>query len=316
MEDKKREKLEELLRAVQDTKSEFYVGTQEAYRAVKRISSEIYENPGKTAVGINHALKQRFTRPSYEATPERIYGTSEVLSDALDTDELYRDEPDNTSFLFTFDHQETLENVGNLSEIKMRSDFRMQPSDLSRIMTPYFIRANKRGVSNNADFGKVVVDYLREGLRDYSDNIDPMSIPDYLEWTTRFLNILHRTDWNEELSKETFNRILTRHRGGILVNELSLSNIVDRLINDRYNHRLEYRRQVLSRWLEGRESYEEAVKTAEFMIESKRERCRIFEVLNIPQEIIEGVKKSIQLARYIRHVLESEKNFVKRYLEE
>lgn len=311
-----RTKLEGLLKAMQDIKTDYYVGTQEAYRAVKKISSEIYENPERTAIMINHALKQKFVNPSYEATPERVYGTFDVLNDAiLYADEPHYDEPDETTLLLTNDYYEMMENIRDLNTFDKDNPFKMQPSDLSRIFTPYFVSANEKRMDNNEEFGEGVIDCLGENFYEYSDNVNPRFARDYISWVSRFLTYLGSVNWEGELSKESFNRRLNRHRGIILNEDLDLERIVDRLVNDRYDHRLEYRRQVLCYWLEDWDDYEEVVKTTEYMIKSRVARYKKLESLNAPLFIIEKERKMIQSAKFVRHLLGSERNFVKRYLE-
>ena len=98
---------------------------------------------------------------------------------------------------------------------------------------------------------------------------------------------------------------------------LLTSKIVDRIIHDRYDHKLEYRRQVLCGWLmgfEGIESYEEVVEIMDRNIKSNNVRYKKLEDLNAPETILENSRRMAQSNKFIRQLLGSEKNFIQRYL--
>ena len=64
MNPRKKQRLEGLLRAVKEIKSNFYIGTSEAYHVIKEIG-RTYDNPEKISIRLNHFLRQKFEKPSY-----------------------------------------------------------------------------------------------------------------------------------------------------------------------------------------------------------------------------------------------------------
>ena len=74
-----KQKLEDLLREIQSLKGDKYIGTQEAWRYLKRVTA-LHDNPIRIALAINHRLRQkRGPQLHYEATPERVVGLGETF---------------------------------------------------------------------------------------------------------------------------------------------------------------------------------------------------------------------------------------------
>jgi len=98
--------------------------------------------------------------------------------------------------------------------------------------------------------------------------------------------------------------------------KISLPNIVDRILKDKVDLRLEYRRQILCKYLIDSkiDSYEDAVRIADHRIAIRKDTIEKFEKGQMPDHIMNDAKKLFTEAKFIRHIVGSEKNFIKKYL--
>ncbi|MEK6861407.1 MAG: hypothetical protein AABY07_05535, partial [Nanoarchaeota archaeon] len=81
-----RVKLEKLLENVKEIKSQFYVGTQEAWNTLKALE-RVYSTVDCVVDKINLKLNGSLKEVCCKATPERIWGVHEGLIDAMSIDD-------------------------------------------------------------------------------------------------------------------------------------------------------------------------------------------------------------------------------------
>ena len=181
-------KLEGMLKAVKDIKENYYVGTKDAYDVVKKIG-EIYDNPEKIAIRLNHELRQRFDKVSYEATPERAVGLMDKLSDAV-IDGVW----ENENFLddeFTYEDINLRDRLG-VEEFIGETTELINPETAVKRLLPYFVRANEQKVDSDDRFGDCVYDYCDEKFEEAFREIDVTE--KHSLWRFHFLNYLNNVD--------------------------------------------------------------------------------------------------------------------------
>lgn len=310
MEEQRKQKLERMLRAVQDIKTEYYVGTKEAYNTIKKLQ-EVREGPIKTAGYINRSLNRKFENPSYLATPERVGGIEGVLFEAAN----YASQQflNNEAELCPEYH---LQNFDFFKVFRIESDVDDKPENSAILLIPYFIQANKINAEEDSLFGIVFQDYLLKKYKEVRWRIEEKMQPACDTYMLRGLHYLEDTDWNNLLSEQSFNIREREIAKYIMASKISTGKILDRMLNDRIDHRLEYRRQVLCKWLRdcGFKDYEEAFSSNQELLKMREERLQKFTAGNCTKNMIYDVKRLVRISKFLRHLLGSEKNFVKKFL--
>ena len=340
--DKERKKqLKGMLRAVQDKKEEYYIGTQDAFNYLKRIG-DVYERPAKIAELINKKLETRLNI-TYPATPERIAGLNDKLSlPNLASDPELEEDPrvylkenfPNLGFLKYTDIFNVLSSelrgvgkslekffreegdeyiVKQFKKIDLFSENTME--DYVQIFFPFFESANKEEIKTDEDFGIEIISVVKEEYEKIEGKIKEdmeISCSDYIEELTRDLSVV---DWKKEFSKE---KLREKEKERLDMNSsfrISLVEIVEKIKRDHLDHMLEYRRMVLCHWLK-----ENKVKNYEEAIALYKERVELAErfskdMMPISEEIIGESTKLIKGSlNFLKPLLYSEKNFIERFL--
>jgi hypothetical protein len=325
MQDKqKKKRLEGMLKAIQELKSEYYIGSEEAYSYLKNLQ-QTYELPQKVSDMTNNQLTKTFGgNLTYLATPERIVGLENAISAvSLKTvfEEIFlkenrtdllrkslRNPPQkylnqfSPVFLSCRDENENYYGLIHYSE-----DIEKNPELLKKTIEafkPYFIKANTEGINLDDDFGDIVLSVLKKEYENIRDNIDVnKTFPNCDIFISDLTKNLSNINWKKELSKENL-RIYEAHRKKSEIYCFSCQDIVRRMRKDRVDHRLEYRRAVLCEWLSEHDikTYENAIKYSNYMLT----------VLNSQKNVSEELK---ECCKFIRHLVGADKNFIKRYLE-
>tara|TARA_Y100000034_G_scaffold134836_1_gene204467 strand:- start:813 stop:1751 length:939 start_codon:yes stop_codon:yes gene_type:complete len=310
---KRNQRFEGMLREVQRIKSENYVGTKEAYGVLKQIS-DAESNPIKTANRIN-SFVWRVPHYSYPATPERVIGSIDILFDADRNaqslvDKFFTEGLDPNSDFY----HSLMQNIG--AGLSSEVPFSFKPSDLSRTLIGFFVYANKKGVSSDRDFGESVLKGLGYLCKKTEEEIGAESVSEEDKcWTIGFLADVLSQDWEDRLSRKSYLENLDRYVGNARL-RLKIPEMVEKLKRDMVDHRMDYRRQTVCYWLEKRgiDNYEEALRMSEESIRSRAERYEKSKSCS-PKFQIGNLRKSLQEAKFIRHVLGQERNFLKRYLD-
>jgi len=324
MKEERKTELEGMLRAIQELKSEYYIGTQEAYDFLKE-AQRIYSNPEKIADMMNQELARQ-GKVSYNATPARVACLEKILSGiSFDLNmELAGSFENfvNQNLTSANDYLISLSPIfipleGSDAELNIYMVFDTEPEKMSRVLLPFFDRANKDSISCDADFGAETIELLKEEYEKIIPLIDndKTDAPCDLYMSALFRE-LARVDWERELSRESFNEYveICVHNAK---SDISTSVMLDRLLRDKVDHKLEYRRAVLCKWLSDREidSYELAIDISEKNLLMREEMLGKMQLSDAPERVIKRQESLVRSARFVRHLLGADKNFVKRYLE-
>jgi|WetSurMetagenome_2_1015567.scaffolds.fasta_scaffold45507_2 hypothetical protein len=296
MEDKIKN-LEGMLRAIQELKSEHYIGTKEAYKYLKE-SEHAYSNPSQIARIINARVSEKYSL-TFPATAEAISGLFRMMSYQRDP---YEDEPSNE---IEEESNEKSDNEESLSEDFDEKLFDDEPSLLTLMgatgdanglwgifwipnlvigtgdprkkvgyFYPLYERANERGVDSIEGFKRESINLYKEEYEKIREDIENFErILDYDALMDAFLYDLERQKWDfsgEDLKKT---RKLSKFFSEL---EISIPEIIERMIKDKVDHRLEYRRGVLCEWLTRSDikSYEDAIKMLEERIKNGKQHFK------------------------------------------
>ena len=313
MDEKRKKELEGMFKAVQDLKDEYYVGTKEAFEIIKSCQ-RIYSNPEKVSEIINTNLSY-MALLDYPATPERIVGLERVIESCSrnasdDMDEIYKGNRD-VGFIdfYLRELSEKFRIIPMGDEILFEKDVEKS----SERFFDVFRIANENKVKSDNLLKSTVINYFLDSYSEIKDEI-PEKIKDYSdEWMRKFLNSLVSLDWNLYFSKEEF-RVYEKEKLGNTRNSVSLKNMVEKIKKDQLDHRLEYRRMILCKWL--RESnvgdYKEAISAIERSIRERKEILERLRKLDSPT--VEEGEKYLDSSKFIRHLIGSDKSFIEKYL--
>ncbi len=319
MQEDKKQRLEGMLRDVKEIKSDYYVGTKEAYEVLKEIQ-QIYSNPAKASATINDRLKA-LNPLTYIATPERVAGITKTITQLVfeieSEDEFIQEYYGRFEDVPDFEIARKIDSLDLLEHIS-HSDFMFfNPEGIPKAIYLFFADANSKSISSDEDFGKNSVNLLRREYEKSKNSIGFKKKKYCDNFMDLLLSNLSETNWNYVLSKRGLGEIERNRIYGAKAN-MRISTIVERVFRDKLDHRLEYRRQILCKWLEKfseePEEYETLVKLSENELRRSEKNLRNLENLNAPEEIIKHSERRVRTSRFIRHLLGADKNFVKRYL--
>ena len=308
---KKSHDLESKLAAIQDIKNKHYVGSKEAYKIIQD-TSKLYLYPEWISTNLNNLLRDSFTRLSYPATPARVYGVYEILklNEEIEVDDSFRYVCGATQGLRTF--------LGSLVHsnccFSLSADLLNPPSSKATLFFPYFFNANKEGLTRDIDFKYCLRNTLEEELTENILKIDCSLRHHARDFIADFLSLFDEID-PTILSEDYFRKRRAELAEEIYYTNIDLDKSMVRLFNDKIDHCLEYRREILSTWLSFNRphDYESALQLIEDKLEEDKKR--LFNQRADPNH--PGIPYSEQMIRntsFIRHILGSERNFVERFL--
>ncbi len=320
-EQESREKeLEGMLRAIQDLKEEYYIGTQDAFEYLKNVQ-RVYSYPEKIADSINEKITSR--ELSYPATAARVAGLENTINDAVDEIEfdihmsIERDfDVYKVPSIFLYGKSQIL---NLLSYENMFIDANEERVDA---MSYLFADANKLNIQTNPEFGANVVQIIRDSYDATRDEIDTSeSYMNSDEFIEKLAGRLLSRDWDNCLSEINL-RKMEKEAARAMFFCLSLEDMVNRLVKDKVENNMEYRRAVLCKWIqdyhiEAQEDYSSLVVAADRSIVGSRRRLKE-DLIKYPENhfIVMQERKNLQRALFIRHVLGREKSFVISYLKQ
>ena len=192
-----RVKLEKLLENVKEIKSQFYVGTQEAWNTLKALE-RVYSTVDCVVDKINLKLNGSLKEVCCKATPERIWGVHEGLIDAMSIDDenilgfegtdIRQLIIDSGAWRYGFDdnvHGIGISYDSNDTDIERAVDF----------FLPIYVRANLERVTSDSDFGSIFINLLRDDYEKIRDKVEESKISACDEYVTKFLQELSTLDW-------------------------------------------------------------------------------------------------------------------------
>ncbi|MDP3026434.1 MAG: hypothetical protein Q8N63_01910 [Nanoarchaeota archaeon] len=360
MDEKRKKELEGMLKAVQDLKSETYIGyigTGDAFGYLKQLRG-VYERPKEIAELINRKMQDSgLAQITYKATPERLVGIEKNFNgSSFSIDGI----PNFAELMAGKNPLEYLtsnfENLGFLYVIEVIDDEPLMLKEASKskeekcaekvaeTLYPIFKYMNERQVADDMEFGGEFLGFLEEEYSRIKGKIKrkmAFSCDEYVENLKRELSIIN---WEEQMSKGSLIESEKTSKNKLERLDLDITGIVGRLLRDRVDHRLEYRRMVLCKWLNdnGIEGYEDAIlkceeetrenrvigtqlrdatsnlgKAISKLDDEKKDTFRkaggrdIEEKLNNNVKYLDNHKEAL---KFIRFLLNADKNFVERYL--
>jgi len=307
--------LEGKLRAIQDLKREKYVGTQTAWNYIKRVNN-LYDNPEKVSKAINERLEEQGT-VHYLATPEKIVGLGYYFPRFLvkANFENYDDSKGDTYELTVEDEaDDKLGKTPLFSCIDLITDKRddLNVEKLVDYLIPLFLDSQSKDMTNENFATKAI---------QYSDHIYGI---DEAVRKEVFVKV-SSSNWDQLLSVENYRTLESEIKRGIFFDEIKINSRIKLMINDQIDHRLEYRREILTDFIDSMineeffgDSYEASYDglrdyNLRYLRES-RERLKEFIERNDPKVIIDGEKSIIEKREFLLLIIAPERNFINKYL--
>ncbi len=304
MTDKSR--LEEMLRAIQDLKSEKYVGTATALKYIKKVSA-LHTAPKEIAEEVNNEVIARGRkRIIYPATPERVLGLGDTIEKLIDDteneydDELSREE---RGVFHLFQIETPLHILGNF-----HNSLAYRPLEIALKLAPYFFSVQSPDTTDKL-FGKDSAEYL---LYDYNFFNDVIK--------NRIMKKASAMNWQHILSKQHSAEIEKQRRIFYEDTELDLIERGCKMLTDKVIDKLENRREVISQYLSDGirdalfSTYDGALSDADKRIKIWRKQKIRDEKVGQEFALTKGAINILEFYEVVRDYLVKDKNFVERFL--
>ena len=127
-------------------------------------------------------------------------------------------------------------------------------------------------------------------------------------------------DWEYLFSREAFYKSSKQHKGLVESQYISTGLLIRNIIRDKVDHRFEYRKQILVNCLSsyfsdvGPITYEELVEKIERRLEIRESRLSRQIEMDLNPYIIKKEEKLIDEAKFLRHIIGSEKSWLIKFL--
>lgn len=291
------ENLQGKLRAIQTLKTEKYIGTQEAWNHLESLA-QIYDIPNNVSISINESLSKRHSTLHYPATPERVLAFYTYL------DELFEESVEQINGIYNDSLFSTALHWNILGFDLVPASF-IQESVNHAI--PFF---NSTQSPNTAD-----EDFAINSYQEIFGNLQLTE-----EGRMNIYSTISSSDWNSAFSKKNMIKKQREIESDVINTGIGLAKRLKRLERDRLDHRLEYRRELLTDWLtvittpEGINDYHGAVSLLDAKIIGARRNLKSMESLKAPISITQGFKDILHLNEFLRTCIAPEKNFINRFL--
>lgn len=320
-----------LLKEVEDVKQEYYVGTSEAFMAVKA-RMRLYDNPPNLVRKINEQLGNS---DSYKANTERLGGIMSMIQisnhllslgpdGVMDRMEDIFEKPQVSlaEMLFLYGDNNQFGNFLFGCFDDGLDDYSLSEDKFRTMLVSLFRRANFDEVDSDDKMKDYVALDMYSTLKEMNLSAEDFDEEDKGEVDNAEDLYLALCDLNAEeiFSRDNFIELERMAMFDIERAYLRTDERVKRLKNDMVEHRLEYRRNMLSIFLrqesdiQGAEnvSYESLVQRQDEIIKKHEGRKKLF---GIDSPLNKHENEALDEARFIRHLLGSDRNFVRRFLE-
>ena len=239
MKGSKKERFMDMLRAVQDIKSQNdgLIGTKSIYGMIKA-HRNVREVPEKIAEEINKKIRKVFSSVTYEATPQRICGLFHVI-----------DLPEEEQVEGLYEHEILVKNGAVRFGLYHISFSDPEESEFRRAcdyFLPFFLEANLESITSDEEIGSTIAEIFRREYDEVRSKIDEgiqYKLDDYVQKLVRELSV---TDWKKELSKKSQIQNESWYTRMISEDAFLIRNMVERVKKEQVEHKLEYRRGILS----------------------------------------------------------------------
>ncbi|MEK6826119.1 MAG: hypothetical protein AABX90_00645 [Nanoarchaeota archaeon] len=321
MQESKKQRLEGMLRAIQDLKAENYIGTQDAWKTLKDIEA-LYSKPSQISSKINQALNN----PAYKATPERLCGLVDLFSAIDDLSVETFDCDAVNAYYFTDAREDFLSSGTNYLGILVfdseknviHSLLENEIEKTEKELTNLFKLANESGLKTDSEFGQFFIDYVSEEIKKRKD-----ILPEFETQIAEVQQAVAAMSCNLDFEKLfSIQSLRDAEREGLTATLIhSTTKLYARLKNDRLDHRFEYRRQLLTNFLRSflhrfdePPAYEEIKDFLDHKVLDRKRRVYSWRSLNGPDEIIKREEEVYESYKFLRLLLGAEKSFVIKYI--
>lgn len=293
--------LETKLKAIQQLKSEKYVGTSEAWSYLDRVSA-LYENPPIIAREINNKLIDKIY---YPATSEKIIGLCDFLSNILNDLKNYS----NTENVVNEDEKFDKCPLVDFRSLIFGRNKNRNPMILSEYLYPIFNNLQIPDI-RNIHFGIYSIKFILDETKSNQE-------------TRRFFLDKANVDWDFICSQKNLRDMEKESEGTIYLQEMGISKRIERIKRDLVSNKIENRREILTDFIKG--SISDASKTLhnydyikELILKKLERRTNLidrFKKINFaPQQAIDNQERLVKDSEFILDLIESDKNFIKKYL--
>ncbi len=295
--------LELKLRAIQQLKSEKYIGTSEAGSYLERVSA-LYENSDLIPKLINRGLSREGVI-YYPAAPEKILGLGDFLSES------------SNNFIFynkvdvVVSEQEKLDKcpLFDFRHLILGKPNERNPELLAEYLYSIFKNLQEPDIKN-IQFGVYSIKYV-------------LNMSGSNKETIEFFLDKAETDWDYICSLENLRRIEKESERDIYFKEINIINRINRMKKDLVDNRLENRREILTDYIgsiinntpKSDHNYYYLKKIALEQLEKRKELYdKLKDIHYSPEAVINRQKGLIEKSEFIIRALNYDENFVRRYL--
>jgi len=191
-----KQELETRLRAVQEIKSKYSVGTQEAYNAIKTMH-RMRTFPEDVARIINQELSKTLGQIeiTYPATGERVSGLTDILLCAYEYARGYFINPNEYNPEIYL-----IENFPGVIPSYEEFTSKDEPKNLAKVLLGFFAYANINSTNNSDIFGVDVENYIMSNYESIRDKIENPMIDNCDDFVEDMLRNFRNEAWGYESS--------------------------------------------------------------------------------------------------------------------
>jgi hypothetical protein len=303
----KNKDLAEKLKAIQQLKSEKYIGTKDAFTYLKRVEA-LDNNINQIVQNINNG------QDNVKANPETLVGFCNYLDSILDSIFIANSSGKIMSEMKEWDFITEFEKIpfkGFRDKISnsLENDKIKEISDYFIDMFDSYEPDNFHPNENGALAGYLIEEVLEKS--DFDDNIKNLI----------YIHSAFKSKWDYIFSKENLSNIEKKIERSIYSNEIRVVDRLDTMKKDMVENKIENRRELLCDWIykiSGGDvdnfDYNDLKEIISTYEETRAKTCEELIDKNAPSFLIENHKKLISEANYLNKALEIDENFVRRYL--
>ncbi|MFA5856133.1 MAG: hypothetical protein WC867_02150 [Candidatus Pacearchaeota archaeon] len=306
------------LEAIQNFADEYFISIEEAEKIISNIV-KVEDSPKFIADEINMNLGRNLESITYPARPERVSGIINIVEDAKifanNRTGLHYEQDD-------YDHRKEPVNILNgleprLSLVDLSYDcFQDKSNKIIRVLTPYFVSSNKKGINYDLEFVRNTANLFVSGFNSISQKIpneDRVSCESWIKDIRRYMNQDHpEIELSEEQYKENQKKLIQLCiRSGV-----KPLNVYQRIVKEGLRDSPSHQRKLLVSWLDNFyvKSYHDAIKLSQTRIKIHEKELSELISYKSPEFLIELERDRLESQRYINGILDKHKESIVNYL--
>ena len=330
----KKRYLEAKLAAVRELKSEYYIGTAEAKEYTDAIAKS-ETRPEYVSRSINSILGDNIT---YPATPQRVIGISDYIGNILSVTNPcgdYEMDGDLTGLVSKINelcHSSLFSKITNTNwhrsaVLENNEDKSLEfaegldDKEYIRYLAKLFNDTNRRNLSSDKELGYIAASDIinissglsaKPNIREYAIGAGKIIFAKSIAWNSLYPESMHFDDEHAYRIKKA----VLDHEKKLVITS---SNILERAMKDRVLNRIDYSRQVITKYAEELDTkdYDTVIGYAKRRLNDRRKRLQIVLKIGsgeVERHIADNERKLIQQAEEMIRLVVSEKNFLTRFL--